>query len=63
MLVKELIEGAAAKRGWTYKESEAYRVDEARVESFDASFEPRAKGYRASQEEFFILSDPRIAIP
>jgi len=60
MLVKELIEGAIAKKRWTYKESEAYRVDEAQAEAFDASFEPRDKKFRASQEEYFILSNSRF---
>ncbi len=61
MLVKELIEGAAEKRRWTYKESEVYHVDDILAEAFDASFEPRDKKYRASQEEFFILSNSRFA--
>lgn len=61
MLVKELKEGVLKGKKWTYRESNAYNIDEQAFEQFDSQFEERAKEYRASQEEFYILSHSRIA--
>jgi putative acetyltransferase len=64
MLVRELREGAIDPgRRWTYEESEAYRIDEKEAEDFDLGFGKKEKAYRASQEEFFILSNSRVSIP
>lgn len=56
MLVKELKPGALDGRKWFYRESEAYRIDEAEVENFDREFQPREKAWQPSQEEFYIYS-------
>lgn len=56
MLVKELKPGALDGRKQFYCESPVYNIDISAAEEFDKRFEPREKGYRPSQEEFFIYS-------
>ena len=56
MLVKELRLGVLDGRRWTYRESPAYRFDPLEAEKFDEGFPRREKGYRTSQEEFYIYS-------
>lgn len=56
MLVKELQTGALDGRKQFYCESSAYNIDFSAAEEFDKQFEPREKGFRPSQEEFFIYS-------
>ncbi|MDE6763053.1 MAG: N-acetyltransferase [Oscillospiraceae bacterium] len=56
MLVKELKQGALSGGKWVYRESPAYNFDEKDAEEFDKQFERREKGYRQSQEEFYIYS-------
>ena len=56
MLVKELAPGALAGHRWVYRESPAYEADPAGFEAFDAAFPPKKKGWRPSQEEFYIYS-------
>lgn len=58
LLVKELKEGQFDGRRWFYHESDASApcADEEAVEKFDKLFPPKEKGYRPSQEEFFIHS-------
>lgn len=56
MLVKELKQGALSGKKWAYRESPAYNFDEKDAEEFDKQFEKREKGYRRSQEEFYIYS-------
>lgn len=56
MLVKELKRDALSGKKWTYRESPAYSFDEKDFEEFDRQFEKREKGYRQSQEEFYIYS-------
>lgn len=56
MLVKELKQGALSGKKWIYRESPAYNFDEKDAEEFDKQFEKREKGYRRSQEEFYIYS-------
>lgn len=60
MLVKELIPGALDGRKWFYHESPAYEITAEAAQAFDAQFEPRAKEYRLSQEEFYIYSHSSI---
>ena len=60
MLVKELKEGCLDGRKWYYKESDVYEIDENMVEQFDSSFEKMEKGFRPSQEEFYIHSHSQI---
>lgn len=56
MLVKELKQDALSGGKWVYRESSAYNFDEKDFEEFDKQFEKREKGYRRSQEEFYIYS-------
>lgn len=56
MLVKELKQGALSGGKWVYRESSAYNYDKKDFEEFDKQFEKREKGYRPSQEEFYIYS-------
>lgn len=56
MLVEELKQGALSGKKWIYRESPAYNFDEKDAEEFDKQFEKREKGYRRSQEEFYIYS-------
>lgn len=60
LLVRELVPGAIGPGDWLYRGSPVYDVDACEAEAFDAGFEPRPKGVRASQEEFFILSRARV---
>jgi len=57
MLVKELKQDALNGKKWIYRESHAYNFDEKDAEKFDKRFEKREKGYRRSQEEFYIYSN------
>ncbi len=54
LLVLELADGALARHSWKYQESQVYSIDAGKVEEFDRLFEPKAKGYRYTQEEFKI---------
>jgi len=56
LLVRALRPEALAGRAWTFRESPAYQLDPRAAEAFDASFPPLMKAWRASQEEFEILS-------
>lgn len=56
MLVKELKEGTLDGRRWYFYDSPAYEFDPKDAEKFDKDFEPRAKEYKLSQEEFYIYS-------
>ncbi len=56
LLVRALRPATLAGRTWTFHESPAYQLDPREAEAFDARFPPLEKGWRASQEEFEILS-------
>jgi len=56
MLVKELADGFLDGGKWVYRESTAYDFDEKDAEEYDKNFPPKEKGYRKSQEEFYIYS-------
>lgn len=56
MLVKELADGFLDGGKWVYRESAAYDFDEKDAEEYDKKFPPKEKGYRKSQEEFYIYS-------
>lgn len=61
LLVKELFDGALAPgTQWTFHESPAYSIDSAAAAEFDAQFPPLKAEFRASQEEFYILSRSEI---
>lgn len=56
MLVKELREGALDGRKWFYRESPAMNICEEDARRFDDGLEKMEKGWKPSQEEFYILS-------
>lgn len=58
LLVKELVPGVLSGKRWQYLPSDidACCEDVAAVEAFDATFPPKQKEWRPSQEEFFIYS-------
>ncbi len=59
MLVKELCPGAIPERTWVFHESATYEIDKHAANEFDKDFEPLAKGYKLSQELFYIYSHSR----
>lgn len=59
-LVKELKEGVLKGQSWSYKDSEAYNYDPAKIDEFDMNFEHMEKGYRKSQELFYIYSKSSV---
>ena len=60
LLVKELKENALAGKSWKYVESSAHQLDESGFEEFDSSFEKMEKGYRYTQELFYIYSRSNV---
>lgn len=56
LLVKELSPGALQGHSWVFRESPACEIDEKKAEEFDKGFEALEKGYRPSQELFYIYS-------
>jgi len=54
LLALELEKGVFSGHSWKYYDSEAYDLDEGKVEEFDTLFTRKEKGYRYSQEEFSI---------
>lgn len=56
LLVLELVPGALSGHSWRYEESSAYAVDTEKAEAFERQFAPRERGYRPSQETFWIQS-------
>jgi len=62
LLVCELVQGALDGRKWRYIPSTAADCCEntAAVEAFDATFPPREKAWRPSQEEFYIYSHSSV---
>lgn len=60
MMVKELIPNKLDGRRWTYYGSPVMNIDETDAENYDNTLEKREKKYRATQEEFYILSNSTI---
>ena len=62
LLVHELVPGALDGRRWRYLPSNASDCleDTAAVEAFDATFPPKAKEWRPSQEEFYIYKNSSV---
>ena len=54
MLVLELEKDVFKDHSWKYYDSDAYNMDESKVEEFDKLFTNKEKGYRYTQEEFSI---------
>ncbi len=60
LMVKVLEEDALAGKRWKYIESPAHDLDESGFEEFDRSFEQMEKGYRYTQELFYIYSRSNV---
>lgn len=60
MLAKELRPGALDGRKWVYHDSPVMQVDEEAARRYDQGFEKLEQAYRASQEEFYILSHANV---
>ena len=62
LLVKELVPGALSGKKWRFipNDADACCEDTAAVEAFDAQFPPKEKGWRPSQEEFYIYSHSSV---
>ena len=58
LLVRELISGVLDGKKWQYIQNDADVCceDTVAVETFDATFPPKEKAWRPSQEEFYIYS-------
>lgn len=54
LLVLELKKDALKGHSWKFIESDAYSLQNEEVEAFDATFNPKEKGYQHTQEEFSI---------
>lgn len=63
LLVKELVSGVLDGKKWSFHESSAGEVcgDEEAVAAFDATFPPKEKCWKPSQEEFYINSHSLVA--
>lgn len=60
LMVKELEEGILSDKEWKYVESPAHNMDESGFEEFDCDFEQMEKGYKYTQELFYIYSRSNV---
>lgn len=62
LLVKELVPGALGGKKWHFipNDADACCEDAEAVAAFDAQFPPKEKGWRPSQEEFYIYSHSSV---
>ena len=60
LMVKEIEEGALSGKAWKYVESPAHSMDENGFEEFDSTFEHMEKGYKYTQELFYIYSRSNV---
>ena len=60
LMVKELKEGVLAKKEWKYIESPAHQMDENGFEEYDSTFPQMEKGYKYTQELFYIYSRSQV---
>ena len=60
LMVKELEDGSLSGREWKYIASPAHDPDGSGFAEFDSSFEPMEKGYRYTQELFYIYSRSNV---
>lgn len=56
LMVKELSEGVLSGDNWKYVESPAHNLDESGFEEYDSTFPQMEKGYKYTQELFYIYS-------
>lgn len=60
LLVKELEEGSLSGKEWRYVESPAHNLDESGFEEYDSTFPQMEKGYKYTQELFYIYSRSNV---
>lgn len=60
LLVKELETDVLAEKEWKYEESPAHQPDFSGFDEFDSTFEQMEKGYRNTQELFYIYSRSNV---
>lgn len=60
LMVKLLNENALSDKCWKYVESTAHELDENGFEEFDRSFPQMEKGYKYTQELFYIYSRSNV---
>lgn len=60
LMVKTLTEGTLDNKKWKYIESPAHNPDMSGFEEFDSTFEKMEKGYKKSQELFWIYCRSNI---
>lgn len=60
LMVKLLEENALSDKIWRYVESPAHNLDESGFEEFDATFPKMEKGYKYTQELFYIYSRSNV---
>lgn len=60
LMVKVLEDDALADKCWKYVESPAHQIDESGFEEFDSTFTQMEKGYKYTQELFYIYSRSNV---
>lgn len=60
LMVKELEEGTLSGKDWQYVESPAHNLDESGFEEYDSTFEQMEKGYKYTQELFYVYSRSNV---
>lgn len=61
LMVKTLKEGVLDGKSWKYIESPSHNPDMSDFDEFDSTFEKMEKGYKKSQELFWIYSRSNVA--
>ena len=56
MLVKELVPGALQGKKWQYQDSPLFHFDMEKARQYDETLPPKEKGFKPSQEAFYIMS-------
>ena len=60
LMVKVLEDDALADKYWRYVESPAHQIDESGFNEFDSTFTQMEKGYKYTQELFYIYSRSNV---
>lgn len=60
LMVKVLKDNALSGKRWKYVESPAHMLDESGFEEFDSTFPQMEKGYKYTQELFYIYSRSNV---
>ena len=59
-MVKEIEEGVLSGKEWRYIESHAHQLDKSGFDEFDSFFEQMEKGYKYTQELFYVYSRSNV---